>query len=120
MASDYPHHFPVCLALVSNPNPTAHALSLEILYILWPAHLLRDSISIFSSVDGTFPGKSGPYLALVKDHRGHRGGTSLVFQWLRPHTAKAGGQGLINGQGTGPHVPLIKNSCQSKILHAAT
>ena len=107
MASDYSHHFPVCLALVSNPNPIAHALSLEILYILWPAHLSKGSISIFSSVDGTFTGKSGPHLALVKDHHD---GTSLMFQWLRLHTPKAGGQGLITGQGTGSHMPQLKSS----------
>jgi len=37
-------------------------------------------------------------------------GTSLVVQWLRLHTANAGGLGLIPGQGTRSHMLQLKNS----------
>ena len=31
-----------------------------------------------------------------------------VVQWLRPHTSKAGGLGLIAGQGTRSHMPQLR------------
>ena len=35
-------------------------------------------------------------------------GTPLVVQWLRLHGPKAGGPGLIPGQGTRSHMPQLK------------
>ena len=42
--------------------------------------------------------------------------TSLVVQWLRHHTHKAGGLGLIPGQGIRPHTSQLK-SCMSQLRH---
>ena len=36
-------------------------------------------------------------------------GTSLVVQWLRLHAPNAGGLGSIPGQGTGSHMPQLKD-----------
>ena len=38
------------------------------------------------------------------------GGTSLVVQWLRRHSSRAGGPGLIQGQGTRFHVLQLRPS----------
>ena len=49
-------------------------------------------------------------------HREVRTGTSLEVQWLRLLTPKAGGSGLIPGQGTRSHMPQQR----SKIPPAET
>ena len=46
-------------------------------------------------------------------------GTSLLVQWLRLHTPKAGGLGSIPGQGTSAHTPQLRvHVLQLKIPHA--
>ena len=45
--------------------------------------------------------------------------TSLVVQWLRLHTPKAGGPGSIPGQGTKFHMPQLSISqATTKTLHS--
>lgn len=53
------------LPLSVTPTLDCMSLALTILYVLWP---LGGGISIFSSLDGIFTGKSGPYPALVKSY----------------------------------------------------
>ena len=47
-------------------------------------------------------------------------GTSLMVQWLRPHTPGRGGPGLIPGQGTRSHMPQLRvHMLQLNILPGA-
>ena len=46
-------------------------------------------------------------------------GTSLLIQWLRLHITKAGGLGLIPGQGTSAHMSQLRiHMLQLKIPHS--
>ena len=58
------------------------------------------------------------YFRLTK----RRGGTSLVFQWVRPHAPNAGGPGLIPGWELDPACMPQLRVCmlQLRSLHAAT